>query len=63
LGVLYFLDSIIELIGGESPAEGRVELILNGIRGTICDDYFEDEDANVVCNMLGYRSVLGHLYF
>ncbi|XP_053383873.1 uncharacterized protein LOC123562463 [Mercenaria mercenaria] len=47
-------DSKVKLIGGEKPSEGRVELVLNGIRGTICDDYFEDEDATVVCRMLGY---------
>lgn len=46
--------SVVELVGGSLPSEGRVEIVLNGIRGTICDDEFDDVDATVVCKSLGY---------
>lgn len=47
-------DSKVELVDGEKKSEGRVEIILNGVRGTVCDDHFGEEDATVVCKMLGY---------
>ena len=42
----------VELVEGQNAKEGRVEVIHNGIRGTICDDEWSNEDAQVVCRML-----------
>ena len=33
---------------------GRVEICVNGTWGTICSDFWENIDASVVCNHLGY---------
>ena len=43
----------VHLVGGQNPGEGRVEICLQGVWGTICDHYFDRNDANVVCRQLG----------
>lgn len=42
---------------GNRPTEGRVQITINNITGTICDDDWDDRDAAVICHMLGYRQV------
>ena len=49
---------IVRLVGGTSPHEGRVELKLYSQWGTICDDGFADDEATVICHMMGYRRYL-----
>lgn len=44
----------VRLRSGITSNQGRVELFLNGTWGTICDDDWGIEEANVICRMLGY---------
>ena len=54
--ILGCIEGGIQLVDGPSLTEGHVELCEYGEWGTICNAYWDDREARVVCRQLGYES-------
>ena len=46
-------NGTIQLGSGQSTNEGRVDVCINGVWGTVCDDHWDTSDARIVCRQLG----------
>ena len=44
----------MRLQDGNTAGEGRVEVCVGGVWGTVCDDSWDATDASVVCKQLNY---------
>ncbi|XP_076454752.1 uncharacterized protein LOC143289600 isoform X2 [Babylonia areolata] len=46
--------TLVRLVNGTRPSEGRLEVSIGGVWGTVCNNGFDVTDASVVCSMLNF---------
>ena len=46
----------IRLINGDTNNEGTIEICVTGVWGTICDDLWDNKEAQVACRQLGFQA-------
>ena len=52
----------VRLRGSSSSSEGRVEVCVSGVWGSVCDDNWDQADARVACRKIGYPVPSEHIY-
>ena len=54
---------LVRLINGKSNAEGRVEVLVDGVWRRVCAQNWELNDGHVVCRTMGYSHALNAGYY
>lgn len=49
------VEGALRLRDGDST-QGRVEICIGNIWGTVCDNFWREDDAQVACRQLGFPS-------
>ena len=47
-------ETSVRIVDGRTDDDGRIELCLDGLWGSVCIDSWDARDARVVCHQLGY---------
>uniref|UniRef100_A0A1X7V0V9 SRCR domain-containing protein n=1 Tax=Amphimedon queenslandica TaxID=400682 RepID=A0A1X7V0V9_AMPQE len=55
-------DGDVRLVGGNTNNEGNVQICYRNTWGSICDDYWDSNDGNVLCNQLGLQPYGSQVY-
>lgn len=48
-------DGDLRLASGTNMYEGRVEVCMREVWGTVCDNFWDNNDASVACRQLGFN--------
>lgn len=48
------LDGKLRLVDGITPNRGRLEILKDGLWGTVCSSHFDKVDGDVACKQMGF---------
>lgn len=54
--VVLCADGDLRLAGSTTDGQGRVEVCIGEVWGTVCDDSWNTPDAQVACRVLGFSA-------